>query len=122
MLSKQLIPNYHLKLHKLFCVEVYFSVLRMITFLHPGVLLDCLERPEEEIILGDLRLTLDLICLTLPPDFDVCAPFDEETSEHSDRRRGTSFTEPSPPDSPPAEIIRPNLRSGFKLSVSEFDE
>ncbi|XP_071849509.1 KICSTOR complex protein SZT2-like isoform X4 [Apostichopus japonicus] len=88
-----------------------------------GVLLDCLESPEERITLGDLHLTLDLICLTLPPDFDVCTPYDEEDSEHSDRRRGISFSEPSPPDSPPAELIRNNGRSGLKLlSVSEYDD
>ena len=66
---------------------------------HEGDLISCLESaPSEEVDLRDLSVTLDIMCLTLPPDLDFMQDVGDLDDE--DTYRGPSFTEHSPPTSP----------------------
>ncbi|XP_071952903.1 KICSTOR complex protein SZT2-like isoform X2 [Antedon mediterranea] len=78
-----------------------------------GELIECLEDEVDSIDLSDMSVTLDIICLTLPP----LGEWDEGV--HHDRRRYTSLCESTPPSSPPPLDLK---GSGvYSITTSEAD-
>ncbi|XP_071484492.1 KICSTOR complex protein SZT2-like [Diadema antillarum] len=84
-----------------------------------GELITCLEsQPSKDFDLNNLSMTLDIICLTLPPDLDF--PQDIGELDDEDMYRGASFTEHSPPLSPAPDA--PDQLRANTLSTSDVGE